>query len=109
MQPLISEALEMSTTADIQLKVLKEYQAFAQQKANETSAMVLQEVVDKEQAADTIMRDLNKRFTILVDKVHLSEEQQSVPGRDTNESQGPIGACTLRFFSCNSVGFVEVL
>ena len=48
--------------------------------------MVLQEVVDKEQAADTIMRDLNKRFTILADKVRLPEDQQSDPRRATGES-----------------------
>ena len=41
MQPLISESLELSTAADAQLKVLKEYAAFAQQRAAETSAEVL--------------------------------------------------------------------
>ena len=41
MQPLISEALELSTAADAQLKVLKEYAAFAQQRVAETSAEVL--------------------------------------------------------------------
>ena len=41
MQPLISEALELSTTADAQLKVFKEYAAFAQQRVAETSAEVL--------------------------------------------------------------------
>ena len=29
MQPLVDEALELSTAVDIQLKVLKEYDAFA--------------------------------------------------------------------------------
>ena len=37
-QPLINEALDLSTAADNQLKVLKEYDAFAQEKANEASA-----------------------------------------------------------------------
>ena len=74
MQPLIREALELSTAVHIQLQVLKEYQAFTQQKADETSAKILQEVVDKEQAADTIMRDLNKWFTILAKKFCLPEE-----------------------------------
>ena len=40
-QPLINEALELSTTAENQLKVLKEYDAFAQEKANEASAVAL--------------------------------------------------------------------
>ena len=41
MQPLINEALELSTAADNQIKVLKEYDAIAQEKANEASAAVL--------------------------------------------------------------------
>ena len=75
MQPLISEAFELSTAVDTQLKVLKEYAAFAQTKVSEASAAVLQELVEKEQATDTIMRGLNKQFTIFADKVHLPEEQ----------------------------------
>ena len=71
---------------DAQLKILKEYDAFAQQKATEASAKVLQELMEKEQAADSIMRGLNKQYTLLADKVRLPEEQQSVPGRDTGES-----------------------
>ena len=71
MQPLISEAFELSTAVDTQLKVLKEYDAFAQKKVSETSATVLQELVEKEQAADNIMHGLNKQFTILADKVRL--------------------------------------
>ena len=74
MQPLINEALELSTTVDSQLKVLKDYDAIAQEKASEASAAVLQELVEKEQATDNIMRGLNKQFTIFVDKVHLPEE-----------------------------------
>ena len=60
MQPLINEALELSTAMENQLKVLKEYDAFAQEKANKASAATLQEIVDKEEAAKDIMRSLNK-------------------------------------------------
>ena len=59
-QPLIIEALELSTVVDHQLKVLKEYDAFAQEKANEASATTLQEIVEKEQVAEDIMHSLNK-------------------------------------------------
>ena len=45
-QPLINEALELSTATDNQLKVLKEYDAFAQEKANEASVATLQEIVE---------------------------------------------------------------
>ena len=86
MQPLISEAFELSTTVDTQLKVLKEYHAFSQEKASQTSATVLQELVEKEQAADNIMCGLNKQFTIFTNKVLPSEKQLSVLGRDTGES-----------------------
>ena len=86
MQPLISEAFELSTAANTQLTVLKEYDAFAQQRATETSAEVLQELVEKEQAADSIIRGLNKQYATLADKVRFPEEPQSVPGRDTGES-----------------------
>ena len=75
MQPLISEAFELSTAVDTQLKVLKEYAAFAQTNASEASAAVLQELVKKEQVADNIMRGLNKQFAIFADKVRLPEEQ----------------------------------
>ena len=95
MQPLLSEALELSTTVDTQLKVLKEYDAFAQQRATETTAEVLQELLEKEQAADSIIHGINKQYAILADKVRLPEEPQSVPGWDTGESQGPVGARTL--------------
>ena len=86
MHPLISEAFELSTTVDTQLKVLKEYAAFAQTKASEESAVVLQELVEKEQATDNIMRGLNKQFTIFTNKVLPLGKQQSVLGRDTGES-----------------------
>ena len=48
MQPLISEAFELSTAVDTQLKFLKEYDAFAQKKASKASTAVLQELVEKE-------------------------------------------------------------
>ena len=67
-QPLINEALELSTAADIQLKVL-EYDAFAQEKANEESAATLQEIVEKEKVAKDIMHSLNKQFTIFTNKI----------------------------------------
>ena len=75
MQPLISEAFELITAVDTQLKVLKEYDAFAQEKSREASATVLQELVEKEQAVDNIIRGLNKQNALLTDKVRGSEEQ----------------------------------
>ena len=48
MQPLVNEALELSTAVDSQLKVLKQYDAFAQEKASEASTIALQELVEKE-------------------------------------------------------------
>ena len=74
---------------------MKEYDAFAQEKASEVSFAVLQELVEKEKAADDIMHSLNTHFTILAKNIRLPEHQQSVPGRDTGESQGPVGAHTL--------------
>ena len=59
---------------DTQIKVLKEYDAFAQQRATETTTKVLQELVEKEQDADRIIRDLNKQYATLADKVRLPEE-----------------------------------
>ena len=86
MQPLVNEALELSTAVDNQLKVLKEYDAFAQEKASEASSAALQELVEKEQAADHIICGLNKQFTVFTDKFHPPDKQQSVPGRVTGES-----------------------
>ena len=40
-QPLLNEALELSTAVDNHLKVLKEYDVFAQEKANESFAAKL--------------------------------------------------------------------
>ena len=85
-QPLINEALELSTAADNQVKVLKEYDVFVQDKVNEASAAALQEIVEKEKATEDIMRSLNKQFTIFSNKILVPEKQQSVPGRDTGES-----------------------
>ena len=85
-QPLINEALELSTATDNQLKVLKEYDAFAQEKANEASVATLQEIVEKEEATEYIMHSLNKQFTIFSNKILLPEKQQSVPGWDISES-----------------------
>ena len=45
---------------EIQLKILKEYDAFAKEKTNEASSTTLQEIVEKEQAAEDIMHNLNK-------------------------------------------------
>ena len=85
-QPLINEALELSTAADSQLKVLKEHDAFAQEKANEASTAALQEIVEKEQATEDIMHSLNKQFTIFANKILAPEKKQSVPRWDIGES-----------------------
>ena len=65
---------------------MKEYDAFAQEKASEASAATLQEIVEKEQGAEDIMRNLNKQFTIFANKILPLEKQQSVPGQATGES-----------------------
>ena len=41
MQPFVNEALDLSTAVDNQLKVLKEYDAFAQEKASKASMIAL--------------------------------------------------------------------
>ena len=86
MQPLVNEALELSTAMDSQLKVLKEYDAFVQEKSSEASVAALQELVEKEKADDNIMHGLNKQFTTFTNKILPPDKQQSVPGRDTGES-----------------------
>ena len=86
MQPLISEAFDLSTAVDTQLKVLKEYDAFAQENSIQASTTALQKLVEKEQATDNIMRGLNKQFTIFTNKVLPPYKQKNVPGRDTGES-----------------------
>ena len=60
LQQLISEAFKLSIAVDTQFKVLKQYDAFAQQKATEASAEVLQELMEKEQAPNSIIHGLNK-------------------------------------------------
>ena len=85
MQPLVDEALELITAADSQLKFLKEYDAFAQEKSSQASATALQYLVEKEQAVDDIMCDLNKQFTLFANKILPLDKQQSVPRRDTGE------------------------
>ena len=74
-QPLVSEALELSTGVDSQFKILKEYDAFAQESASEVSSAVLQELVEKEKAADDIMHGLNTQFTILAKKLCPPKDQ----------------------------------
>ena len=59
----------MSTATDNQLKVLKEYDVFAQEKDIEASSTTLQEIVEKKQAAEDIMHSLNKQFTIFANKI----------------------------------------
>ena len=68
-QPFVSEALELSTAVDSQFKILKEYDAFTQEKADEASSAVLQELVEKEKATNDIMHSLNTQFTVLAKKL----------------------------------------
>ena len=70
-QPLVSEALELSIAVDSQFKILKEYDAFAQENASEVSSAVLQELVEKEKVANDIMHSLNTQFTVLTKKLRL--------------------------------------
>ena len=86
MQLLVNEALELSTAVNSQLKVLKEYDAFAWEKTSEASAAALQELVEKEQSVDDIMHGLNKQITLFANKILPPNKQQSVSGRDTGES-----------------------
>jgi len=62
LQPLVDEALELSNTAESQLKLLKTYDTFAQERAETESSSVLQELVEKEKAADDILHNLTSRF-----------------------------------------------
>ena len=43
-------------------------------------------MVEKEQVAEDIMRNLNKQFTIFSNKILPPKKQQSTPGGDTGES-----------------------
>ena len=72
-QPLVSEALELSTAVDSQFKILQEYGVFAQEKATEVSSAVLQELVEKEKAADDIMHSLNTQFAAFAKKLRPTE------------------------------------
>ena len=47
---------------------------------------MLQEIVEKHQVAEYIMRSLNKQFTIFTNKILPPEKWQSVLGQDTSES-----------------------
>ena len=86
LQPLVDEALELSNTTESQLKLLKTYDTFAQEKANTESSSVLQELVEKEKAADHILHNLTSHFKTLVQKILPPQQSQSVPGRATSES-----------------------
>ena len=86
LQPLVDEALELSNAAESQLKILNTYDTFAQEKANEVSSSVLQELVEKEKAANDIIHNLNNHFHILANNILPPEELQSAPGRATSES-----------------------
>ena len=55
---------------------------------------VQKELAENEKAADDIMCGINKQFTIFANNILPPEKQQSVPGWDTGESQGPVGAWT---------------
>ena len=86
LQPLVDEALELSNTAESQLKLLKTYGTFAQEQANTESSSVLQELVEKEKAADDILCNLTSRFQTLTQKILPPETSPSVPRRATSES-----------------------
>jgi hypothetical protein len=81
-QPLIDEALAFSSEADTHLTVLRGYEASAQEKVKEFSAEALQEIVEKEKAADELFRRLHQQYKAFGDQA----KKQSVPGRDTSES-----------------------
>ena len=86
LQPLVDEALELSNTAESQLKLLKTYDTFAQEWANTESSSVLQELVEKEKVADDILHNLTSRFQTLTQKILPPEPSQSVPRQATSES-----------------------
>ena len=86
LQPLVDEALELTNAAESQLKILKTYDNFAQEKADTDSSSVLQEMVEKEQATDEILHNLTSRFQTLAQKIRPPEKMQSVLARATSES-----------------------
>ena len=108
LQPLVDEALELSNTAESQLKLLKTYDTFAQERANTESSSVLQELVEKEKVADDILHNLTNRFHTLAQKILPPEPSQSVPGWATSESWGPVGTRTLRIISFGNSAVVFV-
>ena len=75
-----------TTTAKSQLKILKTYDTFVQERATTESSSVLQELVEKENAANDILHNLTSRFRTLAQNILPPEMSQSVPGRDTSES-----------------------
>ena len=81
-QPRLDEALALSSEADSHLSTLKEYEAFAQEKIKEYSAEALQDIVDKEKAADELYYRLSQQYKEFIEKA----KQQGVPGWDTSKS-----------------------
>ena len=65
---------------------MKTYDTFAQERADTDSSSVLQELVEKEKAADDILHNLTNHFQILAQKILPPEPSQSVPGSTTSES-----------------------
>ena len=80
LQPLVDEALELTNAAESQLKILKAYDNFAQEKADIDSSSVLQEMVEKEQATDEILHNLTSRFQTLAKKIRPPEQDAECPG-----------------------------
>ena len=80
LQRLVDEALELTNAAESQLKILKTYDNFAQEKADTDSSSVLQEMVEKEQATDEILHNLTSRFQTLVQKIRPPEKDTECPG-----------------------------
>ena len=85
LQPLVDEALDLSNTAESQLKLLKTYDIFAQERADTDSSSVLQELVEKEKSADDVLHNLTSRFQALTQKILPPKSSQSVPRRATSE------------------------
>ena len=69
-----------------QLKLLKTYDTFAQERADTDSSSVLQELVEKEKVVDDVLHNLTNRFQALAQKILPPEPSQSVPRRATSES-----------------------
>ena len=57
---------------------------------------------------DRVCKEIIKKDQAAEDIILLPDKQLSVPGRDTGESQGPVGARTLRVLMVgNSTGLKE--